>query len=122
MLLHEDALAFTIDDITIRVDQVTFLVYSASNIVDKDVRCSTALQHDVAICILVEDTDDIFNIKSLAAIIKQFLNVTVIQLLSVELLATVLVHDVTIASLDEPAESVDTAALLVHIEALFCLQ
>ena len=50
------------------------------------------------------------------------MQIAVIKLLSVELLATVLVNDVAIASLDEPAEAVDAAALLVHVEALLGLQ
>ena len=69
MLFHEDTLALTIDDVAIRVDQVTLVIDLAAHVVNVSVGLSATLQHDVAIGVFVEHTNDIFNIKALSTVV-----------------------------------------------------
>jgi len=121
VLLDEDALALPINDVAISVNQVALVVDAAAHVVHKRAIIA-ALDYNVSICIFVKDAHHILDVKAASTVVKKLLDIAVVKLLPVELLATLLVHDVSVASLDEPAEAVNSAALLVHIEALFSLK
>ena len=121
MLFDEDSLAFPINDVAVVVDEVAFLIDTSSHIVIVGVS-RTALQDYVAIRVLIEYTDDILDIETLARVVQELRHITIIELFSVELLATQFVDDMTITPLDEPAKSVHSATLLVYVEALLGLQ
>lgn len=81
-----------------------------------------SLQDDVAVCVLVKHSHQVLDVEAFPAVVKELLQVLIVELLSVELLATKLVNNVTIASLDEPSKSVHTTSLLVDVEVLLGLQ
>ena len=73
-----------------------------------------------AISVLLKETHDVLDIESLASIVQKLLKVAIVELLPIELLPAVAVHNVAIG--DEPAKLVHSAVPLVHEEALLGLQ
>lgn len=112
---------FPIDDISVLVDKVALLVHFSSHIVSF-FTIRTFLDLNFATLVLFKDSNDVLDVIAFAVIIKKLLNVAVIELLSIEFLPTLSVNNVAVASLDQPAKSVDSAALLVNVEALLGLE
>ena len=80
------------------------------------------MQNDVAIGVLVEDTDHVLDVEALSTVCQQLLHISIVQLLAIKLLPPKLVNDVTITTLDEPAKAIDASTLLVYVESLLSLQ
>ena len=99
MLFLPDFSPFPIDEIALIIDEVSFWIDFPANIVSESV-IWTLLKHDITIGILIKDTNDVLDIVALATIVEKLLEVTIIQLLSVELLPALLVNDVAITSLN----------------------
>ena len=112
---------FPIDNISVLVDKVALFVDFSSHVVSH-FTIWTFLDQNLATLVLFKDSDDVLDVVAFAAIIKKLLDVAVIELLSIELLPTLSVNNVAVASLDQPAKSVDSAALLVNVEALLGLK
>lgn len=81
-----------------------------------------SLKDDVPVCILVKDAHQVLDIKPLSGVVKQFLEILVVKLLSVKLFATEFVYNVAVSALDKPAKAIHASAFLVHVEVLPCLQ
>ena len=75
-----------------------------------------------AICILFKYTHNVLDVEALSTVVQQFRHISVIQLLSVKLLAPVLVDDMAVATLHEPAKAIDPSSFLVNVEILLGLQ
>ena len=121
MFFDKDALAFAINNITVRVDKVSFVIDAASDVIHK-VACISALGHNVAASILIKDAHDVLDVETLARVVEKLLDVTIVKLLTVKLLASMFVNNVAVAALNEPAEPVHSAALFVDVEALLSLK
>ena len=121
MVLLENFRTLAINYVAVTVDKVALFVYSAAHVVSQDT-CAASLRNDVAVGVLVKDSNNIFHIEALSIVIEQLLDIAIIKLLSVELLPSMLVDNMPVAALLKPAEAIDTASLLVHVEALLGLQ
>ena len=93
----------------------------STNVVHQQV-ISSFLRDDIAICVFIEDSDQVLDVIPLATVIEKLLDVTVIKLFPVELLPTLLVNDMAVSTLDKPSKPVDSSALLINVEALFGLK
>ena len=77
MIVLENLPAFAVDDVPVFVDEVALLIDSAANVVGQDA-CAASLRDNVAVSVLVENSNNIFHIESLAAVVEQFLDIAVI--------------------------------------------
>ena len=77
VIVLENFPAFAVNDVPVFVDEVALLIDSAANVVGQDA-CAASLRDNVAVSVLVEDSNNIFHIEALPAIVEQFLDIAVI--------------------------------------------
>ena len=77
MIVLENFLALAIDDVPVLVNEVALLINSAADVVSQDA-CAASLWHNVAVRVLVENSNNVFDVEALTAIIEQFLDIAVI--------------------------------------------
>lgn len=112
-----DLALVNVDDVALFVDEVALFVDGAAEVVE-ELSGAVVLGDDVSVLVLVELAHHVLNVKALAVVVKQLVQVVVVQLALVELLAALLVHDVALAWQHVPAVLVNTACFLVDVEAL----
>lgn len=77
MIVLENFLALAIDDVPVLVNEVALLINSAADVVSQDA-CAASLWDNVAVRVLVENSNNVFDIEALTAIIEQLLDIAVI--------------------------------------------
>ena len=100
MIFVPDLTALSINDVPVFIDQIALWIDPSTHVVNNIVRTTALLAKDnLSVGVLLEDTDYIFYIITLAVVIQQLLDVIVIQLLPVELLATLPVDNMCVPAL-----------------------
>lgn len=77
-------------------------------------------EYFTGVLVLLENADDILDVKPLTIVVVESLKVAILKLATVELRATFFVNDVAIG-IYQPSVLVDSTALFVDEEALFGL-
>jgi len=63
-------------------------------------------------------THNVLNVEAFAIVVEELVDVFIVELALIKLLATVLIHKVTLISNREPAMLVNSAGFLINVEAL----
>jgi hypothetical protein len=63
-------------------------------------------------------THNVLNVEAFAIVVEEFVDIFIVELALIKLLATVLIHKVTLISNGEPAMFVNSAGFLINVETL----
>lgn len=106
-----------INDVSLFVNQVSSLINSTAQVVEQ-LSLSIVLGDNVSILVFVELAHHVLNVKALAIVVEQLVQVFIVELAFIKFLSSVFVDNVALAWQHVPAVLVHTSSFLVNEESL----